>query len=238
MRMALCRRCGLNGRVAFLFAIFFGVHLREMLHGKRSHRRDDRHAQKHAQKAEQRPAGDHGHEHPDARQAHRLPHHVRIDKVPLDLLEDHQKHDELQGLHGVLRQDHRSAHDAADPRAGERDERRHAHDKADGGSVGELQDGAADGAQGAQDDGLDALPADEAREAVVGDGARVQHAAAQVLAGDEAGRAHSAGVHAVLVKQQVQREHHAQQDRKRQMRHLAAGLRHDAQRLIGSAHGI
>ena len=48
----------------------------------------------------------------------------------------------------------------------------------------------------------------------------------------------AAGVYAVLVKQQVQREHHAQQDRKRQTGHLSAGLRHDAQRLVGAAHGV
>ena len=69
-------------------------------------------------------------------------------------------------------------------------------------------------AHSAQDDRLDALPSDEAREAVVGDAACVQHATAQGLAWYEAGRTHGSGVHAVLVKQQVQREHHAQQDRK------------------------
>ena len=45
-------------------------------------------------------------------------------------------------------------------------------------------------------------------------------------------------MHAVLVKQQVQSEHHAQQDRERQVRHLSAGLRHDAQRLVGAAYGV
>ena len=86
--------------------------------------------QKHAQKAKQRAASDNRDKHPDARQTDRLAHDVRVNQVALDLLQNNQEDDELYRLQGVLRQNHRSAHDAADPCAGERNERGHTHNKA------------------------------------------------------------------------------------------------------------
>lgn len=138
------------------------------------HHRNDGNEDEHPHDAHQAAADGHCRQHPDGREAYRASHDLRIDKVPLDLLE-YQEHDNKdERLERVHHKDEERAHDTADERSEDGDQRckcdEHAHQQ----GVGHIDDAHDDEEHRPQYKRLHALPGKEAREGLKRQGADFQ----------------------------------------------------------------
>ncbi len=101
--------------------------------------RAQRDKQQHSGHAHDTAADRDRHQHPDRRQIHRIPHHMGIDQISFDLLDDLEKNHEPQRLHGVDYQDEKRTDHTADDRAEYRDQRGKRREDADEQGVGETE---------------------------------------------------------------------------------------------------
>ena len=128
----------------------------------------DGNAQQHTHHAADACTHRHGEEHPNTGQADAAAHHMGIDEVALQLLEDHEEHHEPHGLHKGHGQNQQRANDSADPCTQDGDEGGDAHQHGNDGSEGEAEDGHTDKHQHADDDRLGHLSLHEAGEGGIG----------------------------------------------------------------------
>lgn len=140
--------------------------------------RGERDKQQHPQHAHQPLPQHHGKQHPQGGQADGVAHDVRVDEVALDLLKHQKQRHKAQRLKRVRNQNQQRAHDAAHPRADNRDERRDGDKHADEQHIGHFEQRHRYKEHAAQNDRLQALARDKA-----GKGALGQAGHAQDLAG-------------------------------------------------------
>ena len=135
-----------------------------------------------------------------------------VDEVALDLLQDQKQRDKAQRLQGVVDQNENRAHDAAHPRADDRDQRRHRDEHADEQHIGHAQQRHGHKEHAAQDARLQALARDEAGKRAL---AEVRHRKRLFdPAGLEVG-AHEVfhlGAQALLGGEKVDGEHHREKE--------------------------
>lgn len=105
-------------------------------------------------------------QYPNARQADGGAHHLGIDHIAFDLLEDHQEDQEGDRLERGDHQQQQSGKNRPDVGPGHGDERGGADDDPDERGIVRLNEEHADGAQSAQNAGLDKLAGDEVGEGI------------------------------------------------------------------------
>ena len=127
----------------------------------------DRHAEEHPRDAEEAAAHQDRHDDPEAGEARLVAQDLGADDVAVHLLQGEDENGEIHRLQGAVQQDEEDAGDGPQEGAEEGDHVGDAHDDADKGRIREVQKGAADEADEADDEGVQDLAPDEAGEDLV-----------------------------------------------------------------------
>ena len=199
-----------------------------------------RNKNQHAHNSHHTAADGDGGQDPQRRQPHGVPHHVRIDQVPLHLLQNEEEHNKPERLHRFHRKNQKRTDDAADESAENRNQRRDGNEDADRQRIRETQNAHGQEKHAAEDHCLQALTRQKTREGAERQGTDLHDTIGVLLRQEGIEQLAELPAETLLLQQDIGRKNHGHDGPHHAPdnggSNIQRGIEHPAHAVLGKIH--